>query len=543
MATDSGGASSGEEADPVLTPGGLRPRDRVQPVGPGEAVRRDPDGTYSVVPAESSVDSEGEEEATSEPKHHEEARSSLERGSTVADDLVLTPGGYRPKSVVHAMEPGHYVSGKNGRLQVLQPDGGVVVDLGPLPVRPAGVPLHPGNEMVPTEKVPGLGGGWITFASWTNNTGKPITSFTTTWRVPPGPTTQSGQTIFLFNGIQNSTMIYQPVLQWGPSAAGGGNNWAIASWYVDGPGGAAFHSSLTPVSVGQVLVGIMTLTGQSGSDFSYNCQFQGIANSGYAIQNVQQLTWLIETLEAYGITKCSDYPASPRMAMTAIEIKTSNGDVRPNWQASNSITDCGQHTTVVNDASPGGEVDIFFAPQSIYKFNGNEFVQVAGSLTHISVGADGTVWGINAASDIYRFNTTTGAFQQVSGLLTSISVGNSTAVWGINAASDIYRFNTATGAFQQVSGLLTSISVGADGTVWGINAASEIYRFNTATGAFQHVSGLLTSISVGDSTAVWGINAASEIYRFNTATGAFQQVSGLLASISVGGDGAAWGIN
>ena len=45
------------------------------------------------------------------------------------------------------------------------------------------------------------------------------------------------RTIFLFNGIQNSTSIYQPVLQWGPSAAGGGNFWTVASWYVDGAGG------------------------------------------------------------------------------------------------------------------------------------------------------------------------------------------------------------------------------------------------------------------------------------------------------------------
>jgi hypothetical protein len=277
----------------------------------------------------------------------------------VADDLVLTPGGYRPKSVVQALEPGHRVSGANGRLRVLKPDGSVVTDLGPLPVRPGDAPLQPANVSVPKEKVPGLGVGWITYASWLN-TGKPITSFKTTWMVPPAPTTQSGQTIFIFNGIQNSTMIYQPVLQWGPSAAGGGNYWAVASWYVDGGGGPAFHGSLIPVNVGQNLLGVMTLTGQSGSDFSYNCQFQGIANSGYPIENVQQLTWCIETLECYGLTKCSDYPGGPRTAMTAIEIKTTAGEADLKWQANDPVTDCGQHTVIVSNASPGGEVDIFY---------------------------------------------------------------------------------------------------------------------------------------------------------------------------------------
>ena len=72
-----------------------------------------------------------------------------------------------------------------------------------------------------------------------------MSRLTTEWTVPPAPATQNGQTIFLFPGIQNSTMIYQPVLQWGPSAAGGGNYWAVASWYVDGQGG---HSFCTPTS-------------------------------------------------------------------------------------------------------------------------------------------------------------------------------------------------------------------------------------------------------------------------------------------------------
>jgi hypothetical protein len=39
-----------ENRGPVITPGGPRPREQVHPVGPGEMVRRNPDGTYSVVP-------------------------------------------------------------------------------------------------------------------------------------------------------------------------------------------------------------------------------------------------------------------------------------------------------------------------------------------------------------------------------------------------------------------------------------------------------------------------------------------------------------
>ena len=101
-----------------------------------------------------------------------------------------------------------------------------------------------------------FGTGWITYASWSNSTGTPVSSFSTQWYVPPAPIAEDGQIIFLFNGIQNSTMIYQPVLQWGVSAAGGGNYWAVASWYADGQGGPAFHSDLVRVNPGDLLTRI-----------------------------------------------------------------------------------------------------------------------------------------------------------------------------------------------------------------------------------------------------------------------------------------------
>jgi hypothetical protein len=221
----------------------------------------------------------------------------------------------------------------------------------------------PRNVVRAAGVVPALGSGWIAYADWTNNTGKPVSSFTTTWTVPPAPSSSSGQTVFLFNGIQNSSMIYQPVLQWGPSAAGGGAYWAVASWYADGQGGVSHYSTLVRVNPGDVLVGVMTLTGQSATGFSYNCQFTGVANTSLAIQNVQQLTWCIETLEAYGITKATDYPATARTAFTKIEMKTGTApasDPPLAWTAVDSVTDTGQHAIVVSNSNPGGEVDIYY---------------------------------------------------------------------------------------------------------------------------------------------------------------------------------------
>jgi hypothetical protein len=184
--------------------------------------------------------------------------------------------------------------------------------------------------------------------------------------VPPAPATSNGQTIFLFNGIDPTDptqAILQPVLQWGTSYAGGGAFWSVASWYVLGTG-QAFVTGLVPVNPGDVLVGAMTLTGQANGLFSYQSEFQGIAGTQLPVQNVAKLTWCNETLEAYGVTACSDYPAVDLTAMQGIELLTGKTTPAVHWTPQDRVTDCGQHTVVAVDSAAGGEVDLYYRKAS-----------------------------------------------------------------------------------------------------------------------------------------------------------------------------------
>ncbi len=328
-----------DQEENVVAPGGPRPKSSVHWVHPGQAVSHTPAGALVIT---------------------EEAAKSGDRNTEMQDDMVRTPGGIRARSVVHKVEAGTVLDGADGRLRNLDAAGTVLSDFGVVERRTHGMPLMPLHIAHPDRPAPAFGTGWITYASWTNSTGNPVSLFSTQWVVPPEPIARAGQTIFLFNGIQNSTMIYQPVLQWGSSAAGGGNYWAVASWYADGQGGPAFHSNLVQVKPGELLTGIMTLTSQSGTQFSYNCEFQGIANSGLPISNVDQLTWCIETLECYGIEGASSYPVTFRTPMKAIDIMTGATHPAISWAPTNSITDCGQHTVVVNNSSTNGEVDLCY---------------------------------------------------------------------------------------------------------------------------------------------------------------------------------------
>jgi hypothetical protein len=269
---------------------------------------------------------------------------------------VVIPGGRRPRSHVRFVKTGHALDGSAyGLLRTVTKAGKTVTDYVPIIPRP-------GNKPVALPKVlPAFGSNnWIAHADWSNTTGSPINCFTTTWVVPPPPASQSSQVIFIFNGITNSTMIYQPVLQWGFNGLFGGNYWVVASWYAAGQGGTARYSSYTLVNPGDVLVGVITRTGQSPSGFNYTCQFQGIANSTLVIQDVEELKACSQTLEAYNVTNCSNYPNADNVAMSAISIETAGGSPNINWAPVNSVTDCGQQARVGSNANPGGEVDIYF---------------------------------------------------------------------------------------------------------------------------------------------------------------------------------------
>jgi len=265
------------------------------------------------------------------------------------EELVLTPAGYMEKSRVHFIGEGHQLTVYKGRLLKIESrTGKTLEDFGEV------------KRTAPI--VPAPASGWIAYAYWTN-TGTAITNFTTNWVVPSAPASKASQTLFLFNGMQDGTTstsyIIQPVLQWGPSAAGGGKYWAITNWYVSSS--QAFFGSLVTVNPGTTLQGVMKQTAVSGSNYSYNSSFTGYsAGSALQVNNVPQAFWAAETLEAYGITNVStQYPPNSSVAMSSIQILKGSTNASISWTTAHA-SGAPQRAVVVSNSSPGGEVDITF---------------------------------------------------------------------------------------------------------------------------------------------------------------------------------------
>ena len=187
--------------------------------------------------------------------------------------------------------------------------------------------------------------GWVESASVTTSTS--YGEIVATWIVPPAPASNNGQTVFFFPGMEDANdvvSIIQPVLQYGSSEAGGGNNWAIASWNCC-PSGTADYSTLVSVNSGDVIQGTVKSTCSAGTE---SCSKWNITTAdetsgqSTALSNSpsegQTFNWAFGgVLEAYNIAQCSDYPPNGALSFYNLALYDYNFNQisNPSW----SLTD------------------------------------------------------------------------------------------------------------------------------------------------------------------------------------------------------------
>jgi hypothetical protein len=114
-----------------------------------------------------------------------------EGGNIVAEQLVLTPGGFRSQSLVHFIEPGHGLIVDQGVLKKIEMASRRIIDLPP-PLQGAIAPPMDRAKARPAGEpavVPAFGTGWITYAWWDSGA-TPITSFSTKLGSAAGPSDQ-----------------------------------------------------------------------------------------------------------------------------------------------------------------------------------------------------------------------------------------------------------------------------------------------------------------------------------------------------------------
>ncbi|KAF8313643.1 hypothetical protein DL93DRAFT_2156138 [Clavulina sp. PMI_390] len=276
----------------------------------------------------------------------------LVSGLAVTSETALTPFGERPIANIHPVPLGGSIQHVGNQIHLLDDKGTLlhVAENSGTKVREEPTPASKRSPPAPLQT------GWIAYAYWYNTGTSPIKSFTTTWTVPPIPARNDGQTLFTFNSIEpaSGNAILQPVLQYGPSAAGGGAYYAVASWYL--VGNSVYHTSPVRVSVGATLNGLISLISWSGSSFNYYTSFTNIAGTTLSVYGSAQLVWATETLEVYGVKYLTDF-SSGSTVFSNINIRTQAGTPAVFWSTVSSVQD-GAVTTVNTQGATNARITI-----------------------------------------------------------------------------------------------------------------------------------------------------------------------------------------
>ncbi|KAJ7844809.1 hypothetical protein B0H13DRAFT_2410908 [Mycena leptocephala] len=233
------------------------------------------------------------------------------------EEKVLTPAGYRPKAKVHSVPAGGRIAHIGTAIHVIDAAGAVVQVISAVTSTPTAAPAR--RAPVFEEQ------GYIAFAFWLNPGLSPIASYQATWA-------------------------------YGPSSTGGGEFWAMASWFVFGLE-EFFVTPLVEVNPGAVLNVAMTLTGSSDSAYNYTSSFTNVPGTSLAVTIPAPYTSVIEALESYNITGRSDYPAGTTV-FSNIALTLSDGSTPDiTWITQNDTQD-GVFAIVNVDGAVNGTMTI-----------------------------------------------------------------------------------------------------------------------------------------------------------------------------------------
>lgn len=183
-----------------------------------------------------------------------------------------------------------------------------------------------------------------------------------------------------------------------------------------------------------------------------------------------------------------------------------------------------------------------------YIASSNSFAQVSGTLSSIYVGNTGSVYGLSSAGAVLWYNPGTATFQQLTTTsgFTSLSVGSDGTLWGLQGTTASY-YNVLTDSFDATAGSFSVLENGAGPSAYALDDSGNLYHFAPSTMTWTAENAAFSKLAVGGDGSVWGLNSSGAVTKLaGVATipaNTLVPVTGTLDQISVGVDGSAWGID
>jgi hypothetical protein len=261
-----------------------------------------------------------------------------QRPATVPADYVITPFGYFDASCVMHLAKGDVLRQDK---ETIEHANGTNDNM---PVCAYAHYTADGEKVAGDERAvepPKIKHSWIEYGGVTTTSAyKAISS---EWNVPPAPSKNDGQTVYLFNGLEDYSdvvTILQPVLGWNSDY---GSAWGIASWNCCEKG-TVYEAPPAPVNSGDLITGYIvancsgTTTCSSWNVYTVD-QTNGNSSELLKTSNFgQTFNWAFGgVLEVYNIVQCGDYPAGGRIDFFEQYLYDDKGVriAKPAWKISN----------------------------------------------------------------------------------------------------------------------------------------------------------------------------------------------------------------
>jgi hypothetical protein len=263
------------------------------------------------------------------------------RPATVPENYVITPFGYFDPSCVTHLAKGDVLRHDK---KAIEHANGTYDNMT--------VCAYPhytadGEQVIGDERAvqpPKIGHSWIEYASITTTSA--YGQIYGEWDVPPAPSNNDGQTLFLFNGLEDYNdvvTILQPVLGWNSDYA---SAWGIASWNCCEKG-TVYEATPAHVNSGDHLLGYVFDNCAPGTK---TCSSWDVVTVDEQNGNFSQLTdtgnfgqtfnWAFGgVLEVYNIVQCGDYPPPDNLGGIGFYNQSVLNDnfkaITPAWKVTN----------------------------------------------------------------------------------------------------------------------------------------------------------------------------------------------------------------
>ena len=177
------------------------------------------------------------------------------------------------------------------------------------------------------------------------------------------------------------------------------------------------------------------------------------------------------------------------------------------------------------------------------RLNGNVWSTVDGGLTSVSVGADGSVWGINSAQDVFRWQGN--KWEGVSApKLVSISVESGNNVVGVNTSGEAVRWAPPNWAKLDVAMRVEQIALGSDGWIALRSGSGDTALIGPSLSALKRIDSPnpIMDIALANRDTIYVIDVRGDLFTCDD-TGKLGESLGKFTKVAAAADGSLWAVN